>query len=90
MEITDGSYAELEKNYAACSERNDKLRNELTDRRRRAATIGRFIDEVSSYERVFTEFSDELWLGLSDSILIITDGIAVVRFKSGMEIAVGI
>ncbi len=89
-DITDGRYAELERNYVACTERKDRLRDELTDRRRRAAAIGRFIDEVSSYESLFTEFTEELWLGLSDSILINTEGTAVVRFKSGMEIAVGI
>ncbi len=89
-DITDGRYVELEKRYIECSDRKDRLRDELTDRRRRAAAIGRFIDEVSSFENIFTEFSDDLWLGLSESILINTDGTAVVEFKSGMKIAVSL
>lgn len=89
-DITDGRYVELEKRYIECSERKNRLRDELTDRRRRAAAIGRFIDEVSSFENIFTEFSDDLWLGLSESILINTDGTAVVEFKSGMKIAVSL
>ena len=42
----------------------ERLQDELTERRRRSLMIKRFIDEVSGFEDLFTEFSENLWLGL--------------------------
>ena len=63
-ELADGRYAELEKEYREALAVKEKLQDELTERRRRSLMIGWFIDEVSVFEYLFTEFSENLWLGL--------------------------
>ena len=68
-ELADGRYAELEKEYREAQAEKVKLQDELTERRRRSLMIGWFIDEVSGFEYLFTEFSENLWLGLVDVTL---------------------
>ena len=68
----------------------EKLQDELTERRRRSLMIKRFIDEVSGFEDLFTEFSENLWLGLVDVIVVVDKKNFRVKFKSGMEIQVEI
>ena len=50
--------------------------------------IGWFIDEVSGFEYPFTEFSENLWLGLVDVIVVMDKKNFRVKFKSGMEVPV--
>ena len=50
--------------------------------------IGWFIDEVSGFEYLFTEFSENLWLGLVDVIIVMDKKKFMVKFKSGMEVPV--
>ena len=66
----------------------EKLQDELTERRRRSPMIKRFIDEVSRFEDLFTEFSENLWLGLVDVIVVMDKKKFMVKFKSGMEVPV--
>ena len=66
----------------------EKLQDELTERRRRSPMINRFIDEVSRFEDLFTEFSENLWLGLVDVMVVVDKKKFRVKFKSGMEIPV--
>ena len=66
----------------------EKLQDELTERRRRSPMIKRFIDEVSRFEDLFTEFSENLWLGLVDVMVVVDKKKFRVKFKSGMEIPV--
>lgn len=89
-DITDGVFAELERKYSDCQKRTEKLRSAIADRRRRGAAIGRFIDEMKSWDEPFQEFTDDLWYGLGESILIKDKTTAVVKFKSGLEIPVSI
>lgn len=89
-DITDGVFAELERKYSDFRKRTEKLRGDIADRRRRGAAIGRFIDEMKSWDEPFQEFTDDLWYGLGDSILIKDKKNAVVKFKSGLEISVSI
>ena len=65
-ELSDGEYAELEKEYRDAQAERDKLQEELKERRRRSLMIKRFIEEVKGFDDVFTEFSENLWLGLVD------------------------
>ena len=89
-ELTTGRYCELETRYSEAKKDADKLSNELTDRRRRAALARRFTSEVAAFDQPFTEFTEETWLGLADNITIQENGTAVVKFKSGMEVTVRI
>ena len=52
--------------------------------------IKRFIDEVKGFDDVFTEFSENLWLGLVDVVVVMDKKRFRVKFKSGMEIPVEI
>ena len=64
--LSDGEYAELEKESRDSQAERDKLQDELTGRRRKSLMIKRFIEEVKGFDDVFTEFSENLWLGLVD------------------------
>ena len=66
----------------------EKLQDELTERRRRSLMIKRFIDEVSGFEDLFTEFTENLRLGLVDVIVVVDKKNFRVKFKSGMEVPV--
>ena len=66
----------------------EKLQDELTERRRRSLMIKRFIDEVSGFEDLFTEFTENLRLGLVDVIVVVDKKNFRVKFKSGMEVSV--
>ena len=66
----------------------EKLQDELTERRRRALMIKSLIDEVCGFEDLFTEFSEKLWLGLVDVMVVIDKKNFRVKFKSGMEVPV--
>ncbi|MGN0839781.1 MAG: hypothetical protein ACI4NB_03000 [Candidatus Ornithospirochaeta sp.] len=87
-ELADGRYLELEKEYREALSGKEKLQDELTERRRRSLMIKRFIDEVSGFEDLFTEFSENLWLGLVDVMVVVDKKRFRVKFKSGMEVQV--
>ena len=87
-ELSDGRYAELEKDYRGALAEKEKLQDELTERRRRSLMIGRFMDEVKGFNDVFTEFSENLWLGLVDVVVVMDKKSFRVKFKSGMEVPV--
>ena len=89
-ELADGRYSELEKEYREALAEKEKLQEELTERRRRSLMIKRFIDEVSGFEDLFTEFSENLWLGLVDVMVVVDKKNFRVKFKSGMEVPVEI
>lgn len=50
--------------------------------------IGWFIGEVDGFEDAFTEFSENLWLGLVDVMVVVEKKNFRVKFKSGMEVPV--
>ena len=87
-ELADGRYSELEKEYREAQAEKVKLQDELTERRRRSLMIKRFIDEVSGFEVLFTDFSENLWLGLVDVMVVVDKKNFRVKFKSGMEVPV--
>ena len=87
-ELADGRYSELEKDYREALAEKEKLQNELTERRRRSLMIKRFIDEVIGFDDLFNEFSENLWLGLVDLIVVMDKKKFMVKFKSGMEVPV--
>ena len=87
-ELADGRYSELKKEYRDALAEKDKLQDELTERRRRSLMIGWFIDEVSGFDELFTEFSENLWLRLVDVMVVIDKKNFRVKFKSGMEVPV--
>lgn len=66
----------------------ERLLDELTERRRRSLMIKRFIEEVKGFDDVFTEFSENLWLGLVDVMVVVDKKNFRVKFKSGMEVPV--
>ena len=83
-ELADGRYTELEKEYREAQAEKVKLQDELTERRQRSLMIGWFIDEVSGFEYLFTEFSENLWPGLVDVTVVVDKKNFRVKFKSGM------
>lgn len=87
-ELVDRRCSELEKEYREAQTVKEKLQDELTERRRRSLMIGWFIDEVSGFEDLFTEFSENLWLGLVDVMVVVDKKDFMVKFKSGMEVPV--
>ena len=87
-ELADGRYSELEKEYREALAEKEKFHDELTERRRRSLMIGWFIDEVSGFEDLFTDFSENLWLGLVDVMVVVDKKSFGVKFKSGMEVPV--
>ena len=50
--------------------------------------IKRFIDEVNGFEDLFTDFSENLWLGLVDLMVVKDKKNFRVNFESGMEVPV--
>ena len=68
-ELADGRYSELEKDYREALAEKEKLQDERTNRRHRSLMIKRFIDEVSGFEDLFTEFTEKplAWAGGCDS-----------------------
>ena len=88
-ELSDGEYTELEKEYRDAQAERDKLQEELKERRRRSLMIKRFMDEVKGFDDVFTEFSENLWFGLVDDVVMDKKRFKM-KFKSGMEIPVEI
>ena len=46
------------------------------------------MDEVKGFDDVFTEFSENLWIGHVDVIVVIDKKKFRVKFKSGMEVPV--
>ena len=64
------------------------MQDELTERRRRSLMIKRLIEEVQGFDDVFTEFSENLWLGLVDVMVVVDKKKFRVKFKSGMEVPV--
>ena len=50
--------------------------------------IKRLIEEVQGFDDVFTEFSENLWLGLVDVMVAVDKKSFRVKFKSGMEVPV--
>ena len=66
----------------------ERLLDELIERRRRSLMIKRFIEEVKGFDDVFTEFSENLWLGLVDVMVVVDKKNFRVMFKSGMEVSV--
>ena len=64
------------------------LKDELTERMQRSLMIGWFIGEVDGFEDAFTEFSENLCLGLVDVIVVVEKKNFRVKFKSGMEVPV--
>ena len=66
----------------------ERLLDELIERRRRSLMIKRFIDEVSGFEDLFTEFTENLWLELVDVMVVVDKKNFRVKFKSGMEVPV--
>ena len=87
-ELADGRYSELEKEYREALAEKEKLQDELTERRRRSLMMKRFIDEVTGFDELFTEFSENLWLGLVDVMVVVEKKKFMVKFKSGMEVPV--
>ena len=87
-ELAAGRYSELEKEYREALAEKEKLQDELTERRRRSLMIGWFIDEVSGFEDLFTEFSENLWLGMVDVRVVMDKKKDMVKFKSGIEVPV--
>ena len=85
-EPADGRYSELEKEYREALAEKEKFQDELTERRSRSLMIGWFIDEVSGFEDLFTEFSENLWL--VDVMVVVDKKNFRVKFKSGMEVPV--
>ena len=66
----------------------ERLLDELIERRRKSLMIKRFIEEVKGFDDVFTEFSENLWLGLVDVMVVVDKKNFRVKFKSGMEVSV--
>ena len=87
-ELADGRYSELEKEYREALAEKEKLQDELTERMRGSLMIKRFIDVVSGFEDLFTEFSENLWLGLVDVMVVVDKKNFRVKLKSGMEVPV--
>ena len=87
-ELADGRYAELGKEYRNAQAEKEKLQDELTERRRRSLMIKRLIEEVQGFDDVFTEFSENLWLGLVDVMVVVDKKNFKMKFKSGMEVPV--
>ena len=46
------------------------------------------MDEVKGFDDVFTEFSENLWLGLMDVMVVLDKKSFWLKFKSGMEVPV--
>ena len=46
------------------------------------------MDEVKGFDDVFTEFSENLWLGLMDVMVVVDKKSCRLKFESGMEVPV--
>ena len=51
-DMADGRYAELESRYLDTEGKVEKNRDEMSDRKRKAIAIGRFMDELKAHDGV--------------------------------------
>ena len=54
----------------------------------RRLRLGLYPEEVSGFEDLFTDFSENLWLGLVDVMVVMEKNKFRVKCKSGMEVPV--
>jgi site-specific DNA recombinase len=83
--------AEYKKYYSSLTERFDKkkarleeVKEVISDKQLRQATIEAFLDELKRLDGV-AEFQPALWYGLADCITVYSKDDVRVAFKNGME-----
>ena len=66
----------------------DKYRSVKARRKTKLKMTERFLDELKSRRNKITEFSDELWLSMTDHVIVYSDKDIRFIFKNGTEICV--
>lgn len=87
-DITCGVFENYQKQYTAAKQKTEELQNRITEKRRKAASIQRFIKQIQTMDNLFEEFTPQLWTGLCDHMTVYADGRITVTFKSGTEITI--
>ena len=81
----------LERLLADCQKKADKvdeLQEKLRDLNMRRASITRFIEKIDSLHPFYQEFSDSLFRGMCDCMIVHSKAKIIVRFHSGYEVEI--
>ena len=80
-------YDELVQRYRDAEDRAQQLQNQKVTRRFQADVIESFMNEIRAFDNSLpVQYSDRLWLNLTDRVAVYEDGRLVFRFKNGTEI----
>ncbi len=79
-------YNSLASRFENAKNRLAVLDTELLERRTKRGLIENFISELKSRDELLTEFDEELWCALVESVTVYDGGRLVFRFRDGMEV----
>jgi DNA invertase Pin-like site-specific DNA recombinase len=85
QQLYDKRFQELMSRYKSGIEKVSEIEEKLRRRLIRGETLRQFIEELGERPSLITHFDEAAWLTLADQVTITTDGVAVFRFKSGIE-----
>ncbi len=87
--ITDavsGKFEEYQAKYTEANQKVDDLEKTITDRRNRARKMKRFISRIDTMDTLVDGFSEKMFLGLVDHMVVYSKERIKVVFKCGREV----
>ena len=87
-DATSGKFEEYQTKYTEVKEKVDKLEKKITDRKNRALKMQRFISKIEDMDELVDEFSEKMFLGLVDHMVVYSKERIIVVFKCGREVEV--
>ncbi len=84
----DGVFESYQVKYTQTKAKVDDLANQITDRKNRSRKMQRFISNIETMDELVDSFSEKMFLGLVDHILVKTKEDIVVVYKCGTEVKV--
>lgn len=84
----DGVFESYQVKYTQTKAKVDDLANQITDRKNRSRKMQRFISNIETMDELVDSFSEKMFTGLIDHILVKSKEDIVVVFKCGTEVKV--
>ena len=83
-----GKFESYQAKYTQAKEKVDNLTNQINDRKNRSRKMQRFISQVETMDDLVDSFSEKMFTGLVDHILVKSKTEIVVVFKCGTEVTI--
>ena len=87
-EEDDGKFESYQAKYTQAKEKVDNLTSQINDRKNRSRKMQRFISQVETMDDLVDSFSEKMFTGLVDHILVKSKNEVVVVFKCGTEVKI--